>query len=195
MVNIDNQNLRAKLLSYCARYNVQPVNTSSISQDPSVDVCAESIRELTSYLLSPIEQNIKKELTQMFIDSENPEIPYFEVVMDVMQFMNDFIGDPHTVELIFARINNDTARKKLELDDKIFYSDTEWTDAVAEAAIQKLRDSGTARDYQFMIDSLLGILSHSTGESGIKTARMRLGNIIKKHSVYELDKLESLLEY
>ena len=195
MVNIDNQNLRTELLSYCARYNVQSVSTSSILQDPSVEVCAESIRELTSYLMSPIEQNIKKELTQMFIDSENPEIPYFEVVMDVMQFMNDFVGDPHTVELIFARINNDTARKKLELDEKIFYSDMEWTSELAEDAIQKLRDSGTARDYQFMIDRLIDILSHSTGESGIKTARMRLGNIIKKHSVYELDKLESLLEY
>lgn len=194
MVNIDNQNLRTKLLSYCARYNVQSVSTSSILQDPSIEVCAESILELTSYLMNPIEQNIKKELTQMFIDSENPEIPYFEVVMDVMQFMNDFVGDPHTVELTFARINNDTARKKLELDDKIFYSDKEWTSELAEDAIQKLRDSGTARDYQFMIDCLLEILLHSTGESGIKTARMRLGNIIKKHSVYELDKLESLLE-
>ena len=194
MVNIDNQNLRTKLISYCAKYNVQPVSTSSILQDSSVEVCAESIRELTAYLLYPIEQNIKKEMTQMFIDSENPEIPYFEVVMDVMQFMNDFVGDPHTVELIFARINNDTARKKLELDDKIFYSDAEWTPECAEDAIQKLRDSGTARDYQFMIDRLLEILSHSTGESGIKTARMRLGNIVKKHSVYELDKLESLLE-
>lgn len=194
MVNIDNQNLRTKLLSYCARYNVRSVSTSSILQDPSVEVCAESIRELTSYLISPIEQNIKKELTQMFIDSENPEIPYFEVVMDVMQFMNDFVGDPHTVELIFARINDDTARKKLELDDKIFYSNLNWTSEVSEGAIQKLRDSGTARDYQFMIDCLLEILSHSTGESGIKTARMRLGNIIKKHSVHELDKLESLLE-
>lgn len=194
MVNIDNQNLRTKLISYCAKYNVQPVSTSSILQDSSVEVCAESIRELTAYLLYPIEQNIKKELTQMFIDSENPEIPYFEVVMDVMQFMNDFVGDPHTVELIFARINNDTARKKLELDDKVFYSDAEWTPECAEDAIQKLRDSGTARDYQFMIDRLLEILSHSTGESGIKTARMRLGNIVKKHSVYELDKLESLLE-
>ena len=194
MVNIDNQSLRTKLLSYCARYNVQSVSTSSISEEPSVEVCAESILELTSYLMAPIEQNIKKELSQMFIDSENPEIPYFEVVMDVMQFMNDFVGDPHTVELIFARINNDTARKKLELDDKIFYSDVDWTSEIAEGAIQKLRDSGTARDYQFMIDSLLEILSHSTGESGIKTARMRLGNIIKKHSVYELDKLESMLE-
>lgn len=194
MVNIDNQNLRTELLSYCARYNVQPVSTSSILQDPSVEVCVESIRELTSYLMYPIEQNIKKELTQMFIDSENPEIPYFEVVMDVMQFMNDFVGDPHTVELIFARINNDTARKKLELDEKIFYSDKEWTSELAEDAIQKLRDSGTARDYQFMIDRLIDILSHSTGESGIKTARMRLGNIIKKHSIYDLDKLESLLE-
>ena len=194
MVNIDNQSLRTKLLSYCARYNVQSVSTSSISEEPSVEVCAESILELTSYLMAPIEQNIKKELSQMFIDSENPEIPYFEVVMDVMQFMNDFVGDPHTVELIFARINNDTARKKLELDDKIFYSDVDWTSEIAEGAIQILRDSGTARDYQFMIDSLLEILSHSTGESGIKTARMRLGNIIKKHSVYELDKLESMLE-
>ena len=45
-----------------------------------------------------------------------------------------------------------------------------------------------------MIERLLNILSHSTGESGIKAARMRPGNIVKKHSVYELDKLESLLE-
>ena len=194
MVNIDNQNLRTKLLSYCARYNVPPVSTSSILQDPSVELCAESIRELTSYLMYPVEQNIKKELTQMFIDSENPEIPYFEVVMDVMQFMNDFVGDPHTVELIFARINNDTARKKIERDDKIFYSDIGWTSELAGDAIQKLRDSGTARDYQFMIDRLLEILSHSTDKSGIKTAHMRLGNIVKKHSVYELDNLESLLE-
>ena len=194
MVNVDNQKLRRRLLEYCVRYNAQPVSTSSIAQDPSVELCAESIRELTSYLLLPIEQNIKKELTQIFIDGENPEIPYFEVVMDVMQFMNDFVGNPHTVELIFARINNDTARKKLELDEKKFYSDEEWTSELAEDAIQKLRDSGTARDYQFMIDGLIDILSHSTGESGIKTARMRLGNVIKKHSVYELDKLESLLE-
>ena len=168
-------------------------NKNNIANDPSVTNCAREIEEITQHLLTPIENNIKRELSQIFKDSENPEIPYFQVVMDIMQFMNDFVGDPHTVELIFSRINDEVARKKLEQDDKISYSDKEWNQQVAESAIQKLRDSGTERDYQFMTEKLLETLVHSTDEKGLKIASMRLNNIIKKHSIHELDQLDAEL--
>jgi len=189
VANIDEQKLRAKLLKYYVRYNIRPINIHALSQDFTVEGCASIVNEITAYLVAPIEKNIKCELVQLFKDSENPEIPYFEVVMDVMQFMNDFVGDPHTVELIFTRVNDEVARRKLELDEKVFYSDREWTPEVAEPAIQQLRDSGTERDYQLMIDKLLETLTHSTNEAGLKMARMRLTNIIKKHSVHEMDQL------
>jgi hypothetical protein len=107
--------------------------------------------------------------------------------MDIMQFMNEFVGDPHTVELIFARVNNDVARKKLEVEDKTYYTNEEWTPEIAESAMQKLRDMGTERDYQLMVDQLADVLSHFTDEEGLKTVRMRLNNIIKNHCKRELD--------
>jgi hypothetical protein len=152
--------------------------------------CAALIDDITSYLLKPAERNIRLELSQIFKDSENPEIPYFEVVMDIMQFMNEFVGDPHTVELIFARVNNDVARKKLEIEEKVYYANEEWTSEIAESAMQKLRDMGTERDYQLMVDQLTDVLSHFTSEEGIKTVRMRLNNIIKNHCQRELDDLD-----
>ncbi|MEZ5336544.1 MAG: hypothetical protein R2741_15655 [Methanolobus sp.] len=109
--------------------------------------------------------------------------------MDIMQFMNEFVGDPHTVELIFARVNNKVARKKLEVEDKIYYADSEWTSQIADDATQKLRDTGTERDYQYMIDELTEVLSHFTSEEGIKNVRMKLNNIIKDHSQRELNNL------
>lgn len=154
------------------------------------DNCARVIDDITSYLLKPSERNIRLELSQIFKECENPEIPYFEVVMDIMQFMNEFVGDPHTVELIFSKVNNEVARKKLEVEDKIYYTDSEWTSEKAESAMQKLRDSGTERDYQFMIDKLTDVLSHFTNEEGVKNVRMRLNNIIKDHSQRELKNLD-----
>ncbi len=190
MANLDVQRLRKNLLKYYGRYNVLPVNTDELSCQMDIDSCASVIDDITKHLLKPAERNIRLELSQIFKECENPEIPYFEVVMDIMQFMNEFVGDPHTVELIFARVNNEVARKKLEVEEKIYYKDDEWTPQIAEAAIQKLRDSGTERDYQYMIDQLTDILSHFTTEEGIKTARMRLNNIIRNHSQSELENLD-----
>ncbi len=184
------QRLRKNLLKYYGRYNALSGNTYELSANMGVESCAAVIDDITSYLLKPAERNIRLELMQMFKDCENPEIPYFEVVMDIMQFMNEFVGDPHTVELIFTRVNNDVARKKLEVDDKIYYKNDEWTSQIAEGAMQKLRDSGTERDYQFMIDQLTDVLSHFTSEDGIKNVRMRLNNIIKNHSQRELKALD-----
>lgn len=90
---------------------------------------------------------LRKEVAQTFKQSENPEIPYFAVIMDIMQLMNEFGGDPHTVELMFVRVNNEVARRKLELDEKMYYSDDQWTSDISEGAVQNLRDAGTERDY------------------------------------------------
>ncbi|WP_407356222.1 hypothetical protein [Methanolobus sp. WCC5] len=190
MANLDVQRLRKDLLKYYGRYNVLPGNTYELSNNMDAQACAAVIDDITSHLLKPAERNIRLELSQMFKECENPEIPYFEVVMDIMQFMNEFVGDPHTVELIFARVNNEVARKKLEVEDKVYYKNEEWTAELAEAAMQKLRDSGTERDYQFMIDQLTDVLSHFTNEDGIKNVRMRLNNIIKNHSQHELGSLD-----
>ncbi|MBP1910255.1 hypothetical protein [Methanolobus bombayensis] len=189
MANLDVQRLRKNLLKYYGKFNVLPSNTYELSSDMDSGNCAAIIDDITSYLLKPAEKNIRLELSQLFKECENPEIPYFEVVMDIMQFMNEFVGDPHTVELIFARVNNDVARKKLEVEDKIYYTNDEWTPEASEAAIQKLRDMGTERDYQFMVDQLTDVLSHFTSEEGIKTVRMRLNNIIKNHCQRELNDL------
>jgi hypothetical protein len=190
LANLDVQRLRKDLLKYYGRYNVLPGNTYELSNNMDAQACAAVIDDITSHLLKPAERNIRLELSQMFKECENPEIPYFEVVMDIMQFMNEFVGDPHTVELIFARVNNEVARKKLEVEDKVYYKNEEWTAELAEAAMQKLRDSGTERDYQFMIDQLTDVLSHFTNEDGIKNVRMRLNNIIKNHSQHELGSLD-----
>ncbi|WP_340818003.1 hypothetical protein [Methanolobus sp. WCC4] len=190
MANMDVQRLRKDLLKYYGKYNTMPVSTYELSADMDAGNCASVIDDITSYLLKPMEKNIRLELSQLFKECENPEIPYFEVVMDIMQFMNEFVGDPHTVELIFARVNNEVARKKLEIEDKVYYSNTDWTSDVAEAAMQKLRDSGTERDYQFMIDQLTEVLSHFTSEAGTKNVRMKLNNIIKVHSQRELNSLD-----
>lgn len=189
MANLDIQRLRKNILKYYSNYKAAPVNTYELSDSMDVTACASVIDDITSYLLKPIEKNIRLELSQIFKECENPEIPYFEVVMDIMQFMNEFVGDPHTVELIFSRVNNNVARRKLEVDDKIYYTDSEWTSQIAENAMQKLRDSGTERDYQYMTDQLTDILSHFTSEEGIKNVRMRLNNIIKDHSQRELNEL------
>nr|WP_321498065.1 hypothetical protein [uncultured Methanolobus sp.] len=189
MANLDVQRLRKNLLKYYGKFNVLPSNTYELSSNMDGSNCAAIIDDITSYLLKPAERNIRLELSQIFKDSENPEIPYFEVVMDIMQFMNEFVGDPHTVELIFARVNNDVARKKLEVEDKLYYSNEEWTPAIADSAMQKLRDVGTERDYQLMVDQLTDVLSHFTSDEGIKTVRMRLNNIIKNHCKRELNDL------
>ncbi|AEH60438.1 hypothetical protein Mzhil_0571 [Methanosalsum zhilinae DSM 4017] len=193
MVNIDNSKLRTRLLKYFSKYNVQSINVHSLASEPSVDECCNDIEEITRYLIVPIETNIKKELAQLFKECENPEIPYFEVVMDIMQFMNDFVGDPHTVEMMFGRINNEVARKKMELDEKKFYPNEEWTAEVADAAIQKLRSSGTERDYELMIDKIVQTLVHSGNKNELKNARMKLNDIIKKHSNHELRQLDEQL--
>lgn len=189
MANLDVQRLRKNILKYYSNYNVAPVNTYELSSDMDANDCAGVIDDIASYLLKPMEKNIRLELSQIFKECENPEIPYFEVVMDIMQFMNEFVGDPHTVELIFARVNNNVARKKLEVEDKIYYADSEWTSQIADDATQKLRDTGTERDYQYMIDELTEVLSHFTSEEGIKNVRMKLNNIIKDHSQRELNDL------
>ncbi|TQD24479.1 hypothetical protein [Methanolobus vulcani] len=190
MANLDVQRLRKNLLKYYGKFNLLPASTYELSSDMDSSNCAAIIDDITSYLLKPAERNIRLELSQIFKDSENPEIPYFEVVMDIMQFMNEFVGDPHTVELIFARVNNDVARKKLEVEDKVYYTNEEWTSEIAESAMQKLRDMGTERDYQLMVDQLTDVLSHFTSEEGKKTVRMRLNNIIKNHCQRELDNLD-----
>lgn len=190
LANIDVQRLRKNLLTYYSKYNVVPVSTYELLSDMDAGNCASVIDDITSYLLKPIEKNIRLELSQIFKDCENPEIPYFEVVMDIMQFMNEFVGDPHTVELIFAKVNNEVARKKLEIEEKVYCKDEDWTSAVAESAMQKLRDSGTERDYQFMIEQLTDVLSHFTSEEGTKNVRMKLNNIIKDHSQRELKTLD-----
>lgn len=190
MANLDVQRLRKNLLKYYGRYNVLPGNTYELSDDMDIENCVAAIDNITKHILKPAERNIRLELSQMFKECENPQIPYFEVVMDIMQFMNEFVGDPHTVELIFARVNNDVARKKLEVDDKLYYKNDEWTSEIAESAMQKLRDSGTERDYQFMIEQLTEILSHFSSDEGIKNVRMKLNNIIKNHSQHELKAMD-----
>ncbi len=190
LANLDVQRLRKNLLKYYSRYNVIPGNTYELSSDMDIESCVAAIDDITSHILRPAERNMRLELSQMFKECENPEIPYFEVVMDIMQFMNEFVGDPHTVELIFSRVNNEVARKKLEVDEKIYYKNNEWTSELAEMSMQKLRDSGTERDYQFMIEQLTEILSHFTSEDGIKNVRMKLNNIIKDHSQRELKVLD-----
>ncbi|RQD85343.1 hypothetical protein D5R95_04855 [Methanosalsum natronophilum] len=193
MVNIDNQKLRTRLLKYVSKYNADPVNVHSISQEPTVDMCADDIEKITSYLIGPIEINIKKELKQLFKECENPEIPYYEVVMDIMHYMNEFVGDPHTVEMMFSRINSEVARKKIEIEDKVFYSDAEWNGEIIEQSIQKLRNTGTERDYQLMVEKTLESLVNSTNKKELNAVRMRLNDIIKKHSEHELDKLDTKL--
>ncbi len=177
-------------MNYYGKFNSVPANTYKLSDHMDAAGCVEIIDDITSHLIRPVERNIRLELSQIFKECENPEIPYFEVVMDIMQFMNEFVGDSHTVELIFARVNNDVARKKLEMDDKVYYTDNKWTSEVAEAAMQKLRDSGTERDYQFMVEQLTDVLSHFTSDEGIKTVHMRLHNIIKKHCHREFDDID-----
>ncbi|WP_406657699.1 hypothetical protein V7O62_03840 [Methanolobus sp. ZRKC2] len=185
-MNLDVLRLRKELLKYCGKYNVQVRDSHAVSSEISVEECSMIIDEIVTDLVEPIESNMRREISQLFKACENPEIPYFEVVMDIMQFMNEFVGDSHIVELIFVRVNNSVARKKLEIEDKVYYSDAEWTPEVSEIALQKLRDSGTERDYNFMIDQIVEILSYSTSEEKLKTVRMRLNNIIKKHSHREL---------
>lgn len=188
-MNLDILRLRKELITYCGKYNAQVKNSHSVSSETSMEECSKVIDEIVRDLVEPIGNNMRREISQLFKECENPEIPYFEVVMDIMQFMNEFVGDPHIVELIFVRVNNNVARKKLEVEDKIYYSDADWTQEISENALQRLRDSGTERDYHFMIDQIVAILSYSTSEERLKTVRMRLNNIIKKHSHRELKDL------
>lgn len=186
MANIDSQKLRKKLLKLYNTYHVSPLKEQFAERSTSAADCANAVNEITCYLVQNIEQKLRLEVAQAFKQSENPEIPYFEVIMDIMQFMNEFVGDPHTVELIFVRVNNEVARRKLELDEKIYFSDDQWTAEASEGAIQNLRDAGTERDYLLMVEKLLETLSSSVDPQEIRIARMRLVNIIRKHTHREL---------
>jgi len=127
VANIDSQKLRRKLLKLHNKYNVAPLKEQYKEQTISASECTVAIDQITDHLLQSMRQKLRKEVAQAFKQSENPEIPYFAVIMDIMQFMNEFVGDPHTVELIFVRVNNEVARRKLELDEKMYYSDDQWT--------------------------------------------------------------------
>ncbi len=52
-------------------------------------------------------------------------------------------------------MNNEVARRKLELDEKMYYSDDQWTSELSEGAVQNLRDAGTERDYILLVEKLL----------------------------------------
>lgn len=186
MANIDSQKLRRQLLTLYSKYHVLPVKVQYTEQSISVADCSVAIDQITDHLLQSTRKKLRQEVVQAFKQSENPEIPYFAVIMDIMQFMNEFVGDPHTVELIFVRVNNEVARRKLELDKKTYYSDRQWTNEVSEGAIQQLRDAGTERDYILLVDKLLETLSTSVNCQEISIARMRLLNIIRKHTQHEL---------
>jgi len=189
VANIDSQKLRRKLLKLYNKYHMSPLKEQYAEQSISAVDCTNAIDQITDHLLQSIRKKLRQEVAQAFKQSENPEIPYFAVIMDIMQFMNEFVGDPHTVELIFVRVNNEVARRKLELDEKMYYSDDRWTNEVSEGAIQNLRDAGTERDYLLMVEKLLETLSTSVDNQEINIARMRLVNIIRKHTHHELKDL------
>jgi len=189
VVNIDSQKLRTKMLKLYNKYHITPLKEQYIKQSMSVDDCVTSVDKITDYLLQNMRNKLRLEVAQVFKQSENPEIPYFAVIMDIMQFMNEFVGDPHTVELIFVRVNNEVARRKLELDKKIYYADSQWTSDVSENAIQYFKDAGTERDYILFVEKLLETLSSSGNDHEINMARMRLMNIVRKHTQHELKDL------
>ncbi|MBC7086222.1 MAG: hypothetical protein H5T43_07660 [Methanomethylovorans sp.] len=189
MVNIDSQKLRTKMLKLYNKYHITPLKEQYIKKSMSVDDCVTSVDKITDYLLQNMRNKLRLEVAQVFKQSENPEIPYFAVIMDIMQFMNEFVGDPHTVELIFVRVNNEVARRKLELDKKIYYADSQWTSDVSENAIQYFKDAGTERDYILFVEKLLETLSSSGNDHEINMARMRLMNIVRKHTQHELKDL------
>lgn len=189
MANIDSQKLRRKLLKLHNKYHVTPLKEQYTEQSISAADCINAIDHITDHLLQSTRKKLRQEVAQAFKHSENPEIPYFAVIMDIMQFMNEFVGDPHTVELIFVRVNSEVARRKLELDEKMYYSNEQWTNEVSEGAIQNLRDAGTERDYILMVDKLLETLSTSVDDPETTIARMRLMNIIRKHTHHELKDL------
>lgn len=189
VANIDSQKLRRKLLKLHNKYHVAPLKEQYKEQTISAAECTVAIDQITDHLLQSMRQKLRKEVAQAFKQSENPEIPYFAVIMDIMQFMNEFVGDPHTVELIFVRVNNEVARRKLELDEKMYYSDDQWTSELSEGAVQNLRDAGTERDYILLVEKLLDTLSTSANNQEINIARMRLVNIIRKHTHHELKDL------
>lgn len=189
VANIDSQKLRRKLLKLHTKYHVAPLKEQHKEQTISAAECTVAIDQITDHLLQSMRQKLRKEVAQAFKQSENPEIPYFAVIMDIMQFMNEFVGDPHTVELIFVRVNNEVARRKLELDEKMYYSDDQWTSELSEGAVQNLRDAGTERDYILLVEKLLDTLSTSANNQEINIARMRLVNIIRKHTHHELKDL------
>jgi hypothetical protein len=186
VANIDSQKLRRQLLTLYSKYHVPPVKVQHTEQSISAVDCSAAIDQITDHLLQSTRKKLRQEVAQAFKQSENPEIPYFAVIMDIMQFMNEFVGDPHTVELIFVRVNNEVARRKLELDKKTYYSDRQWTTEVSEGAIQQLRDAGTERDYILLVDKLLETLSTSVNDQEIGIARIRLLNIVRKHTQHEL---------
>jgi hypothetical protein len=189
VVNIDSQKLRTKMLKLYNKYHITPLKEQYIKKSMSVDDCVTSVDKITDYLLQNMRNKLRLEVAQVFKQSENPEIPYFAVIMDIMQFMNEFVGDPHTVELIFVRVNNEVARRKLELDKKIYYADSQWTSDVSENAIQYFKDAGTERDYILFVEKLLETLSSSGNDHEINMARMRLMNIVRKHTQHELKDL------
>jgi metal-sulfur cluster biosynthetic enzyme len=186
VANIDSQKLRRQLLTLYNKYHEPPMKVQYIEQSISAADCSAAIDQITDHLLQSTKKKLRQEVAQAFKQSEDPEIPYFAVIMDIMQFMNEFVGDPHTVELIFVRVNNEVARRKLELDKKTYYSDKQWTSEVSEGAIQQLRDAGTERDYILLVDKLLETLSTSVNDQEIGIARIRLLNIVRKHTQHEL---------
>lgn len=147
MPNIDLHKLHRKLLKLHNKYHVATLKEQYKEQTISAEECTVAIDQITDHLLQSMRTKLRKEVDQTFKQSENPEIPYFAVIMDIMQLMNEFVGDPHTVELMFVRVNNEVARRKLELDEKMYYSDDQWTSDISEGAVQNLRDAGTERDY------------------------------------------------
>jgi metal-sulfur cluster biosynthetic enzyme len=186
VANIDSQKLRRQLLTLYNKYHLPPMKVQYTEQSISAADCSAAIDQITDHLLQSTKKKLRQEVAQAFKQSEDPEIPYFAVIMDIMQFMNEFVGDSHTVELIFVRVNNEVARRKLELDKKTYYSDKQWTSEVSEGAIQQLRDAGTERDYILLVDKLLETLSTSVNDQEIGIARIRLLNIVRKHTQHEL---------
>ncbi|MCK5660164.1 MAG: hypothetical protein KAH86_02315 [Methanosarcinales archaeon] len=186
-MRIDKAKLYERLHEYFSKHGVNTFEMPIISNEVSEEECTSAVDTLAEGLVDAYKNNVQKEIVNIFSDCENPEIPYFEVVMDIMQFANDFVGHPHIVELVFARINSAVARRKLEIEEHKYFTDEEWTPELAEAAMQTLRDKGTERDYRYMIDMLFDTLSHASDKEAQDYVKMKLNGIIKKHSKHEIN--------
>ena len=192
-MRIDRAELYERLHEYFEKCGVSSFKFPITSNEVSEEECIAAVGALSDGLVETYKKNVQKEIISIFRDCENPEIPYFEVVMDIMQFVNDFVGHPHIVELIFARINSAVARRKLEIEEHKYFLDEEWTPELAEAAMQTLRDKGTERDYNLMVDMLSDTLSHAADKSMQNYVRMKLNGIIKKHSKHEINSIYAKL--